>query len=195
MMLTSAVGVLAGLALLLGALILVATRRFRLRDDEAVERLNAALPQTQCGQCGYPGCRPYAAAMLAGSADINQCPPGGEHTVRQLAALLGRECKPVAPEFGAAPPPQVAHIDESRCIGCVLCVRACPVDAIVGASQFMHTVIASECTGCELCLPACPVDCIELLPLATPQASTVRLSGAVMAATAAQDGSTRAHTA
>lgn len=195
MILTSAVAVLAGLALLLGSIILLATRRFRVRDDEAVEQLNAALPQTQCGQCGYPGCRPYAEAMLAGHAEINQCPPGGEHTVRQLAALLGRERTPVAPQFGPAPPPQVALIDETRCIGCVLCIRACPVDAIVGASQFMHTVIARECTGCELCLPACPVDCIELLPLATPQASTTRLSGANIAPAVAPTASSRAHPA
>ena len=195
MIIVSAVGVLAGLALLLGGLIVVATRRFRARDDEAVDRLNAALPQTQCGQCGYPGCRPYAAAMLAGHADINQCPPGGERTVVQLAELLGRECKPVAPEFGTAPPPQVAWVDESRCVGCALCIRACPVDAIIGAAQFMHTVIARECTGCELCLPACPVDCIELRPLASQAMSTSRLSAAAMAPDAVQGSSTRAHRA
>ncbi len=189
MMMTSAIGVLAGLALVLGALILLSTRWLRGRDDEAVERLNDALPQTQCAQCGYPGCRPYAASMLAGHADINQCPPGGELTVHRLAVLLGRDAKPVAPEFGPAPPPQVARIDESRCIGCVLCIRACPVDAIVGAAQHMHTVLARECTGCELCVPACPVDCIELLPLTTRYASTTRLSGATMAQATPQDTS------
>jgi Na+-translocating ferredoxin:NAD+ oxidoreductase subunit B len=159
----AAVAVLAGLAGLLGVAILLWARRLHGSDEEAVETLNAVLPQTQCAQCGFPGCRPYAEAMLAGQVDINRCPPGGEDTIRQLARLLGRSPVPLAPELGGPPPSQVAVIDEPRCIGCTLCVRACPVDAIVGAHQFMHTVIAAECTGCELCVPACPVDCIDLV--------------------------------
>ena len=128
------------------------------------ERIDALLPQTQCGQCRYPGCRPYAEAVARGDADIDQCPPGGEDTVHALAALLGREPKPLDPAFGATKPRLVAVIDEARCIGCALCLPACPVDAIVGAQRFMHTVIEQQCTGCELCLPPCPVDCIELRP-------------------------------
>jgi electron transport complex protein RnfB len=174
----AAIAVLAGLALLLGGAIVLCAQRLRGTDDAAVEQLNALLPQTQCAQCGYPGCRPYAQAMLAGEAQINQCPPGGEATMRQLARLLGREPHPVGAEFGPAPPPQVALIDEARCIGCTLCIKACPVDAIVGAQQFMHTVIERECTGCELCLLACPVDCIELLPTRRVPAPAARLSAA-----------------
>ena len=134
-------------------------------DTELVERIDALLPQTQCAKCGYAGCRPYAEALARGDADINRCPPGGEAGVVTLAALLGREPKALDPACGAPGPRMVARIDEARCIGCALCIRACPVDAIVGASKFMHTVIAAQCTGCELCLAPCPVDCIELLPL------------------------------
>jgi H+/Na+-translocating ferredoxin:NAD+ oxidoreductase subunit B len=126
------------------------------------QRIDALLPQTQCTKCGYDGCRPYAEAIAAGAADIDQCPPGGEAGVARLAALLGREPKPLNPVHGAYRAPQVAIIDEETCIGCAKCIQACPVDAIVGASKLMHTVIASWCTGCELCLPPCPVDCIEL---------------------------------
>ena len=126
-------------------------------------RIDALLPQTQCTKCGYDGCRPYAEAIAAGEADINQCPPGGDEGVASLARLLDRAAKPLNPANGPYRPPQVALIDEATCIGCTKCIRACPVDAIVGASQRMHTVIASWCTGCELCLPPCPVDCIELV--------------------------------
>lgn len=132
-----------------------------------VERLDAILPQTQCGQCGFQSCRPYAEALAAGNADINQCPPGGDAGIRRLAQMLGRPVKPLDPSHGIHKPRSVARIEESSCIGCTLCIRACPVDAIVGAAKQMHTVIASECTGCELCLPPCPVDCIELLVVAT----------------------------
>ena len=130
------------------------------------QRLDALLPQTQCTQCGYDGCRPYAEAMAAGGADINQCPPGGDEGVGKLARVLGRQPKPLNPDNGLYRAPQVAVIDEETCIGCTKCIQACPVDAIVGASKLMHTVIASWCTGCELCLPPCPVDCIALLPVA-----------------------------
>ena len=124
--------------------------------------IDALLPQTQCRQCGYPGCRPYAAAIRAGQADINQCPPGGDEVIRELAVLLGVPFKPLAPQFGATRPAVVAVIDEQACIGCALCMQACPVDAIIGAAKRMHTVIARECTGCALCMPPCPVDCISL---------------------------------
>ena len=128
------------------------------------ENIDALLPQTQCGQCGYAGCRPYAEAVAGGRADINQCPPGGDIVARDLAALLGVAYKPLDPAFGVCKPAAVAVIDEEICIGCTLCIRACPVDAIVGAAKVMHTVIAAECTGCELCLPPCPVDCIQMMP-------------------------------
>ena len=127
-------------------------------------RLDALLPQTQCTKCGFDGCRPYAEAIASGDAGINQCPPGGDEGVARLARLLGREAVPLNPANGAYRPPQVAVIDEAECIGCTKCIQACPVDAIVGASRLMHTVIASWCTGCELCIPPCPVDCIALVP-------------------------------
>jgi electron transport complex protein RnfB len=139
----------------------VATR-LRSDPDALVERIDALLPQTQCAQCRYPGCRPYAEAIARGEADIDRCPPGGEATVRALAALLDREPRPVDPQYGATEAPRVALIDEDRCIGCALCLPACPVDAIVGAPRLMHTVIEAQCTGCELCLAPCPVDCIAM---------------------------------
>ncbi len=141
--------------------------RFRVTTDPLVERINALLPQTQCAQCGYPGCRPYAEAISSDKADINQCPPGGEAGVRALADLLGREPKPLNPEYGEEKPVTVVVVDEQRCIGCTLCIQACPVDAIVGAAKMMHTVIESECTGCNLCLPPCPVDCIDIVEIET----------------------------
>lgn len=128
---------------------------------EKIGRIDALLPQTQCGLCGYRGCRPYAEAVARGEAAINQCPPGGAATVMALADLLGVEPGP-AP---VAPPPRVVVIDEAACIGCTLCLAACPVDAIVGAPKLMHTVIVALCTGCGLCLPPCPVDCIQLRTL------------------------------
>jgi electron transport complex protein RnfB len=140
-----------------------AARRFRVDSDPVVDRVDAILPQTQCGQCNYPGCRPYAEAIAAGEADINQCPPGGEAGIRALAELLGVEPLPLNPEHGREQSRRVAVIDEITCIGCTLCIQACPVDAIVGASKQMHTVIEGECTGCDLCLPPCPVDCIEMV--------------------------------
>jgi electron transport complex protein RnfB len=127
-------------------------------------RIDALLPQTQCTRCGYPGCRPYAAAIAGGEAEINQCPPGGAATIRALAGLLGRDILPLNPANGVESAGRVAWIDEARCIGCARCLPPCPVDAIVGASKYLHTVIAERCTGCELCLAPCPVDCIELRP-------------------------------
>ena len=140
-----------------------AAGKFRVESDPVVEQINDLLPQTQCGQCGYPGCRPYAQAIVSGEAEINQCPPGGEAGIRALADLLAREPLSLDPEYGTTKPPAVARIDEQTCIGCTLCIQACPVDAILGASNQMHTVIEAECTGCELCLPPCPVDCIDLV--------------------------------
>ncbi|MBV8062065.1 MAG: RnfABCDGE type electron transport complex subunit B [Nevskia sp.] len=128
-------------------------------------RIDTLLPQTQCARCGYDGCQPYAEAIAAGTAQINQCPPGGQATIEALATLLGRAPLPLNPANGAEPTAElVAVIDEQLCIGCYKCIQACPVDAIVGAPKRMHTVIAAECSGCELCLPPCPVDCIALQP-------------------------------
>ena len=128
------------------------------------ERIDALLPQTQCTKCGYPACKPYAEAIASGEAEINQCPPGGDAAIRGLAGLLGREVRPLNPRNGIEQPRRVAIIDEARCIGCTLCIRACPVDAIVGAAKLMHTVVTELCSGCDLCVAPCPVDCIEMLP-------------------------------
>jgi electron transport complex protein RnfB len=129
------------------------------------DRLDAALPQTQCTRCGYPDCRAYAQAMAAGAAEINRCPPGGAEGIARLAALTGRPVLPLDAERGREGPRALAVIDEAWCIGCTLCIKACPVDCIVGASKLMHTVIDAQCTGCELCVPACPVDCIAMVPV------------------------------
>jgi electron transport complex protein RnfB len=137
-------------------------------------KIDALLPQTQCTKCGYSGCLPYARAIAAGAADINLCSPGGAAGVRKLAALLGRDAKPLNPANGTEQRRAVARIDETRCIGCTLCIQACPVDAIVGAAKRMHTVIAELCTGCDLCVPPCPVDCIDMLPLPEAQALWTR---------------------
>jgi len=126
-------------------------------------RIDALLPQTQCTRCGYPACRDYADAIAAGAADINQCPPGGAAGIVALAALLGRGAKPLNPDNGSEKPLEVALIDEEACIGCTKCIAACPVDAIVGASKVMHTVLPGECSGCELCIAPCPVDCIAMM--------------------------------
>jgi len=130
-----------------------------------VDQIDALLPQTQCTKCGFRGCRPYAEAIAAGKADIDRCPPGGASGVAKLAALLGWAPKPLNPAYGLERPRAAALIDENWCIGCTLCIRACPVDAIVGARKRMHTVLLGHCTGCELCLPPCPVDCIEMVDL------------------------------
>ena len=133
-------------------------------NQDLVQRIDALLPQTQCTKCGYPACRPYAEAIARGEAEINQCPPGGDAAIRGLAELLGRKVLPLNPRNGIEQPRRVALIDEARCIGCTLCIQACPVDAIVGAAKLMHTVVTELCSGCDLCLPPCPVDCIEMVP-------------------------------
>ena len=134
------------------------------------DAIDRALPQTQCTRCGYPACRPYAEAVAAGEAAINRCPPGGDAGIRALAALTGRPYLPLDPGCGLEQPLRVALIDEVHCIGCTLCIQACPVDAIAGAPKRMHTVIAALCTGCDLCVPPCPVDCIAMLPADGPDA-------------------------
>jgi electron transport complex protein RnfB len=126
------------------------------------DRIDAALPQTQCTRCGYPDCRAYAQALADAAAPINQCPPGGAEGIARLAAIAGRPIAPLSPAHGIEGPRKVMFIDEAWCIGCTLCIKACPVDCIVGAPKVMHTVIESLCTGCELCIPACPVDCIDV---------------------------------
>jgi Na+-translocating ferredoxin:NAD+ oxidoreductase subunit B len=143
---------------------------------DIVARIDALLPQTQCTRCGYAGCTPYAAAIAGGEARINQCPPGGSATIMALAELLGSPPEPLNPAHGRETAPRVAWIDESRCIGCARCLAPCPVDAIVGAAKYMHTVLAERCTGCELCLPPCPVDCIEMHPGAQPAADQPALN-------------------
>ena len=153
---------MAGLALFLGLVLGFAAIKFKVEESPLVQKIDAILPQTQCGQCTFPGCKPYATAIAAGEADINQCPPGGEEGIRKLAELLGVEPKPLNAENGVTKPKAVAVIDENTCIGCTLCIQACPVDAILGAAKHMHTVIAPECTGCELCIPPCPVNCITM---------------------------------
>ena len=143
---------------------------------DIVACIDALLPQTQCTRCGYAGCKPYAAAIASGEAQINQCPPGGSATILALAELLGRPARALNPVHGEATPPRVAWIDEARCIGCARCLAPCPVDAIVGAAKHLHTVLVERCTGCELCLPPCPVDCIELREGPEPAANQASLN-------------------
>jgi electron transport complex protein RnfB len=135
------------------------------RSASLADRIDAALPQTQCTRCGYPDCRAYAEAVAEGDAAINRCPPGGAEGIARLAAITGRAALPLDLSRGAEGPRLLAVIDEAWCIGCTLCIKACPVDCILGANKRMHTVIDAQCTGCELCVPACPVDCIALLPV------------------------------
>ena len=149
-------------AVVLGAALGWVSIKFKVEGNPLVEKIESILPQTQCGQCGYPGCKPYAEAIAGGEADINLCPPGGAEGVQRLADLLGREVKALDAE---EKPKQVAVIDEETCIGCTLCIQACPVDAIVGAAKQMHTIVAPLCTGCELCVKPCPVECISMEPI------------------------------
>ncbi len=160
----AAVIALSVLALLGGLALTIAERRLPAKDEDLVEQVNDLLPQTQCAQCGYPGCRPYARAIVDDYEGIHLCPPGGDRTVEQLASLLGREVQPLAVLKDETR--SVAVIDEDLCIGCLHCRDACPVDAILGAHKMMHTIIEAECTGCELCVAPCPVDCIDMRALA-----------------------------
>ncbi len=146
-----------------------------------IERIDAILPQTQCGQCGFDGCRPYATAIVEGRADINQCPPGDDAGIAELAAILNVAPKPLNTAYGLPKPGAVAIIDETHCIGCTFCLRACPVDAIIGAAKQMHTVITEECTGCERCIAPCPMDCISMKPIADPVTPEARLRSAARA--------------
>ena len=153
---------IAALAGIFGLLLGYSAIRFRVEGDPIADQIDSLLPQTQCGQCGHPGCRPYAEAVAQGEDDINKCLPGGETTVLALADLLGREVMPLDVEEKQ---PAVAVIDPESCIGCTLCQQTCPVDAIVGAAKQLQGVLAVNCTGCELCLPPCPVDCIRMVPV------------------------------
>ena len=152
------------LALVFGLLLGYASIRFKVEADPLVDQIDEILPQTQCGQCGYPGCRPYAQAIADGD-EINKCPPGGESTIKDLANLMGVEAKPLDAAHGEEDTKKVAFIREDECIGCTKCIQACPVDAILGAAKHMHTVIERECTGCDLCVDPCPVDCIDMVPV------------------------------
>ena len=158
-----AVSILSILALVLGLVLGYAAIRYKVGGNPLVDQIDAILPQTQCGQCDFPGCRPYAEAIASGEAEINQCPPGGQDGVDALAELLDVETLTLNAEHGETKPKRIAVVDEQVCIGCTLCIQACPVDAFVGSSKVMTQVIAAECTGCDLCLPVCPVDCIDMV--------------------------------
>jgi Na+-translocating ferredoxin:NAD+ oxidoreductase subunit B len=189
-MILTAVVVLLGLALIFGAILGYAAIRFKVEGDPIVDQINELLPQTQCGQCGHPGCKPYAEGIANGEP-INKCPPGGESTIQALADLLDVEVLPLDSEHGEEKPKMVAYIREAECIGCTKCIQACPVDAILGAAKQMHTVIVDECTGCDLCVEPCPVDCIDMLPLPTTPQNwkwDFPLPGAAVIATDTQRG-------
>lgn len=163
----SALIALVGLSLLFGAILGFAAIRYKVEGNPIVDRIDNILPQTQCGQCGYPGCKPYAQAIVDGDA-INKCPPGGQTTINALADLLDIEAPQLDVEHGSESDVKtVAFIREAECIGCTKCIQACPVDAILGAAKQMHTIIIDECTGCDLCVEPCPVDCIDMVPVAT----------------------------
>ena len=159
----TAIAAFAALAIFFGLVLGYSAIRFRVEGNPVADQIDAVLPQTQCGQCGYAGCRPYAEAVASEDAGINKCVPGGEAVVLTLADLLGKDPLPV--EADEEKPKALAVIDERDCIGCTLCIQACPVDAILGAAKQMHTVIAGECTGCELCVSPCPVECIHMVPI------------------------------
>lgn len=167
-----AIVALSILGLLFGVILGYASRRFAVEDDPVVEKIDDLLPQSQCGQCGYPGCRPYAEAVGLQGEKINRCAPGGEAVMLKIAEMLNVDPQPIDGD-DAVPEPvrMLAIIDEANCIGCTKCIQACPVDAIVGATRAMHTVISDLCTGCNLCVDPCPTKCIELRPVATTTAS------------------------
>ncbi len=156
---------LGSIAAIFGALLGFASVKFKVEGDPLAEQLDDLLPQTQCGQCGYPGCKPYAEAVANGEA-INKCAPGGEDTIKKIADLMGVDVQPLDEAHQHDNSPKVAFIIEEDCIGCTKCIQACPVDAIIGTTKQMHTIIADECTGCDLCVAPCPVDCIEMRPIA-----------------------------
>ncbi len=163
--LSAALVTLVGLSIIFGAILGFAAIKFKVEGDPIVEQIDSLLPQTQCGQCGYPGCKPYAQAIADGDT-INKCPPGGQTTINAIADLLDVEAPTLDAEHGEESDTKtVAYIREDECIGCTKCIQACPVDAILGAAKLMHTVIVSECTGCDLCVEPCPVDCIDMLPV------------------------------
>lgn len=157
------------ISLSFGLVVMWVSKTFRVEGNPIVEQINAILPQTQCGQCDFPGCKPYATAIANGEAPINQCPPGGEEGIKKLAELLDVEILELNPDNGEENPVDTAvEIVEEDCIGCTKCIQVCPVDAIVGAAKQMHTIILDACTGCDLCIPACPVDCIIVIPAVLP---------------------------
>ncbi|PCJ45312.1 MAG: electron transport complex subunit RsxB [Moraxellaceae bacterium] len=161
----SAIISLVALALIFGSVLGYAAIKFATDDDPVADQIDALLPQTQCGQCGHPGCRPYAEAVANDEDEINKCIPGGEDTIQAMADLLGKDFIPLdADESDVNDTPVVAYIREDECIGCTKCIQACPMDAILGAAKQMHTVIVDECTGCDLCVEPCPVDCIDIIP-------------------------------
>ncbi len=158
------------MSLVFGLIVMWVSKKFKVEGNPIVEQINAILPQTQCGQCTYPGCKPYAQAIASGEAQINQCPPGGEEGVKKLAELLDVEVIELNPDNGEAKEiDMVVEIIEKDCIGCTKCIQVCPVDAIVGAAKHMHTIIIDACTGCDLCIPACPVDCIITIEAPLPK--------------------------
>lgn len=161
-----AIGVIAGFGLIFGLILGFAALRFKVEGDPIVEKIDHILPQSQCGQCGYPGCRPYAEAIVNNGETINKCAPGGEQTMLKIAELLNVEPQALDKDK-LTPERKVAFIDEANCIGCTKCIQACPVDAIIGATRAMHTVVEDLCTGCDLCVAPCPTDCITMLPIKT----------------------------
>ena len=161
--------IISSIALLFGFIVMWVSKKFKVEGNPIVDQINAILPQTQCGQCDYPGCKPYATAIANGEAAINQCPPGGEEGIKKLAELLDLEVLELNPENGSEETIDlVVEVVEEDCIGCTKCIQVCPVDAIIGAAKQMHTIILSACTGCDLCIPACPVDCIISIPAPIP---------------------------
>jgi len=160
----TAVIILLVMGLIFGAILGYSSIKFKVEGNPLVDQIDTLLPQTQCGQCDYPGCKPYAEAIANNNEEINHCVPGGEDTMLQIADLLGIDPQPLDPEKLAQPEDTLVLIREQDCIGCTKCIQACPVDAILGASKQMHTVLTKNCTGCDLCIPVCPTDCIEIIP-------------------------------